>query len=270
MHNSERTSATGPSTRLAAAIELAREAGSLTLRYFGGQNYALDLKKDGSPVTTADREAEQLIRRAVENRFPTDGFMGEESGQRTGLSGYRWIVDPIDGTASFIHGVPLYGTLIGIEKDGIALAGVIFMPALNEMVYAERGFGATHLDARGEPRVAKVSGVGRLRDGMVCITSLDYFTKSAREAEFHALCRACRSMRGWSDCYAHVLVATGRAEVVVEPMVHAWDVAATIPIICEAGGTFTDWVGVQTAHSGTGVASNGLIHEEVLQTLRSI
>ncbi len=269
MTSPERTPTHDTDTRLAAAVELAREAGRLTLKYFRRQDYAVDRKKDGSPVTTADREAEQLISRAVRTRFPADGFLGEEFGQRPGTSGYRWVVDPIDGTASFIHGVPLYGTLIGVEKDGVAVAGVIFMPALDEMVYAATGRGASHVDASGDPRPAKVSGIGRLRDGMVCITSFDYFTKSGREAEFHALCRACRSMRGWSDCYAHVLAATGRIEAVVEPMVHAWDVAATIPIIREAGGAFTDWSGIETAHSGTGVASNGLIHLEVLQSLRT-
>lgn len=257
----------GVESRLAAAVEMARAAGANTLRYFRDESYVVDQKRDGSVVTTADREAEQLISQEVASRFSGDGFLGEEFGERTGSSGFRWVVDPIDGTASFVHGVPLFGTLIGIEQDGKAVGGVIFMSALDEMVFGGIGLGAWHV--RGElKRPARVSGVGRLRDGMVCITSFDYFTKSEREAEFHSLCRACRSLRGWSDCYAHVLVATGRIEAVVEPAVHPWDVAATIPIMREAGGLFTDWSGEETAYSGNGVASNGLVHEQVLRSLR--
>lgn len=257
----------GVRLRLAAAIELARHAGEVTLKYFQGMTYRLDQKGDGSPVTTADREAEQTISRGVELAFGRDGFLGEEFGERGGMSGYRWVVDPIDGTASFIHGVPLYGTLIGIEYRGIAVAGVIHMPALNEMAYAANDQGAWHVTSGGQRAVARVSEVERLAGGMVCITSFDYFTKAGREHEFHRLCRACGSLRGWSDCYAHLLVATGRAEAVVEPKVHPWDIAATIPIMREAGGRFTDWNGIETAYSGNGVASNGLVHDDVLRSL---
>ncbi len=257
----------GLGSRLAAAVELGRTAGAITLRYFRDQSYVVDQKRDGSVVTTADREAEQLISKEVASWFSGDGFLGEEFGERTGSTGFRWIVDPIDGTASFVHGVPLYGTLIGIEQEGRSVGGVIFMPVLDEMVFGAIGHGAWHVRG-GQKRPARVSGVGALRDGMVCITSFDYFTKADREAEFHSLCRACRSLRGWSDCYAHVLVATGRIDAVVEPAVHPWDVAATIPIMKEAGGLFTDWSGVETSYSGNGVASNGLMHEQVLRSLR--
>jgi len=256
-----------PNPRLQLALRVAREAGELTLNYFNRRSFATEQKRDGSPVTTADREAEQLLRQAVAAAFPEDGFLGEEFGELPGRSGYRWIVDPIDGTTSFVHGVPLWGTLIGIEQEGRMVVGVIHMPALDESVYAAEGEGAWHTFRGSAPTPARVSSTPALKDAMVCLTSFDYFTKTGREEAFHRIARASRSLRGWSDCYSHVLVATGRADAVVEPGVHVWDMAATQAIMPEAGGKSTDWNGVESPGSGHGVISNGLIHGSLLATL---
>lgn len=256
-----------PNPRLELALDGAREAGELTLNYFNRRSFSTEQKRDGSPVTTADREAEQLLRKAVAAAFPEDGFLGEEFGEHPSRSGYRWIVDPIDGTTSFVHGVPLWGTLIGIEHEGRVVAGVIHMPALDESVHAAAGEGAWHTFHGGAPTKAQVSATPTLKEAMVCLTSFDYFTKTGREEAFHRIARASRSLRGWSDCYSHLLVATGRADAVVEPGVHPWDMAAAQAIIPEAGGKCTDWDGVETPSSGNGAISNGVIHRALLETL---
>jgi histidinol phosphatase-like enzyme (inositol monophosphatase family) len=252
---------------LSAAINAATKAGEIVLHY-AETSYSLETKGDGSPVTTADREAERCIRNAVESEFPEDTLLGEELGEQLGSSGYRWIIDPIDGTASFIRGVPLYGTLIGIEHDHRMVAGVINLPGLDEMVFAESGRGAWHIVRGGEPRPAWVSAVSDVHDAMICITSFDYFKKTSRESEFQRITGACRLMRGWSDCYGHMLVATGRADAVVEPCIHPWDVAATMAIIKEAGGRYSDWRGEESALSREGVVSNGRVHDGILRLLR--
>lgn len=254
--------------RLDLALSAARQAGELTLSYFRRRSFSTEQKRDGSPVTTADREAEQLIRTLVADRLPGDGFLGEEFGETQSSSGYRWIVDPIDGTTSFVHGVPLWGTLIGIEHKTHMVAGVIHMPALDETVFAASGEGAWHIFQGSPPARARVSSTPSLAQAMICITSLDYFTRNHREESFFRIARASRSMRGWSDCYSHLLLATGRCDAVVEPGVHPWDMAASLAVIPEAGGRCTDWNGNPSAHSGHGVLSNGLIHETLLSTLR--
>lgn len=275
--------------RLTLAVDAAREAGAITLRYFRSAGFSTEQKGDGSPVTTADREAEAVIRSLIQRRFADDAILGEEHGETPGTSGFRWIIDPIDGTISFVHGVPLFGTLIGVErvsslaqasglwpKPGIndpggtpvpqPLIGVIHMPVLGETTHAASGLGAWYV-ANGERRPARVSQTQALREALVCTTSHEYWKRKEREHLLLALSRACLRTRGWSDCYAHLLVATGRADAVVEPGVHPWDVAATIPIIREAGGRCTDWRGVETAHGGHNIASNGRIHEELMRTL---
>jgi histidinol-phosphatase len=255
--------------RLDAALAMAREVGERTLWHFRGGSGTLspEAKQDGSPVTIADREAEQELRRAIESRFPADGVLGEEFGETPGSSGYRWILDPIDGTKSFVRGVPLWGMLIAIEHRGRSSAGLISMPALDEMVYAREGGGAWHA-AHGATGPARVSSVGTLGDALLCTTSLSYSLRW-HETEFAALSRACRSIRGWSDCYGHLLVATGRAEAAIEPLINIWDVAPMIPIMREAGGMYTDWDGNETAGSPTGLSSNGRVHEGLLSMLRA-
>ncbi len=253
--------------RMQCALAAAREAGQLTLRYFRSDDLAVELKTDLSPVTVADRQAEQLLRKRINERFPADGILGEEFGEQAGSSGYRWILDPIDGTKSFIHGVPLYGTLVGVEFEGRGVLGVIEIPALDERVYAALGTGAWYERSSQPRRPARCSRTSTLSKSLVC-TSECRFPTATRQQAFARLCEASRLNRTWGDCYGYLLVATGRAEVMVDPLMNVWDAAAIQPVIAEAGGTFTDWQGRETIYSGEGIATNGPLLDEVLSNLR--
>jgi histidinol phosphatase-like enzyme (inositol monophosphatase family) len=254
--------------RLELALAAGKDAGRLTLQYFQQQNYEVERKSDASPVTIADRSAEQLLRDRIAAGFPRDGVLGEEFGRQDGSSGYTWILDPIDGTKSFISGVPLYGTLVGVEHEGRCLLGLVFMPALNEGVYAAAGHGAWHFRGDEVPTLARVSQRPRLADGLFITSQFDTFAARGADSALAALQKAAYISRTWGDCYGYLLVATGRAEAMVDPIMNVWDAAAIQPIVEEAGGSFTDWQGNATIHSGEGVATNGLVHEEVLAITR--
>lgn len=256
------------SSRLATALEIARAGGEVGLHYFRSQRFDVETKADGSPVTIADKETEQALRRAIEAAFPDDGILGEEFPEKPGTSGFRWVIDPIDGTASFVHGVPLYGVLIGVEREMRSMVGVIHMPALDETVYAARGQGA-HFRARGaDPRPARVTQTPDLKEATLCVTGFEYFAKAGRQELMLELGRSCRRLRGWSDCYAHVLAATGRIDGAVETVMNPWDGAASVVILEEAGGRYTDFDGNATAHGPNAIVSNGLIHEEIRRVIR--
>jgi histidinol-phosphatase len=251
-------------SRLELALSAAREAGEITLRYFRRDNFQVERKADDSPVTVADREAEQHLRQRLAAAFPEDGILGEELGEQAGSSGYRWILDPIDGTKSFIHGVPLYGTLIGVEHDRRSVVGVINVPVLDERVYAAAGQGAWYQAGDAPPRRAKVSAVATLAEGLFLTSEVEGFRIVNRFDVFERLQAAAWLTRTWGDCYGYLLVATGRAEAMVDPRMHVWDAAALQPILEEAGGTFTDWQGQETIYTGNAVATNGHVAEEVL------
>lgn len=254
--------------RLELAISAGKEAGRLTLRYFQQDNFQVERKSDASPVTIADRSAEQLLRERIAAAFATDGVLGEELGTTTGTSGFTWILDPIDGTKSFISGVPFYGTMVGVEHEGRALAGLVYMPGLDEGVFASVDQGTWHFRGDKEAQRCRVSRKTRLADGLFLTSQVDSFAKRGAGAAFDALQQAAYITRTWGDCYGYFLVATGRAEVMVDPIMNVWDAAAIQPIIEEAGGTFTDWQGNSTIHAGEGLATNGLLLDEVLSITR--
>ncbi len=253
--------------RLELARQIAQEAGALTLRYFQQSDLQIDLKRDATPVTVADREAEQLLRKRIGVQFPEDGILGEELGEQEGSSGFRWIVDPIDGTKSFIHGVPLYAVLVGVEFHNEGRAGVIHFPALGETAFAAIGHGAWHHHGDSEPSRARVSKVNSLSEGLFCTSSISGFRKRDAWPFLERLANAARLTRTWGDAYGYFLIATGRAEVMVDPALNVWDAAAVLPVIIEAGGQFTDWHGRPTIYNGEGIASNGLVHDEVLRLI---
>jgi histidinol-phosphatase len=253
--------------RLDLALSAAREAGRSTLRFFQAQDLAVELKSDRSPVTIADRQAEQLLRERISAAFPHDAILGEEFGEQSGTSGLRWIVDPIDGTKSFIRGVPLYGTLVGVERDGAPVLGVIYIPALEECAYALRGQGAWYQRRGDLPQRTQVSRSSSLSEALLCASDTRMTTPSRQDA-YTRLQQAVRTSRTWGDCYGYLLVATGRAEVMIDPIMNIWDAAAVEPIVCEAGGKFTDWQGQPTIHGFEGIATNGLVHAEVLAIIR--
>lgn len=253
------------SDRLQFAVDIARQAGEVTLKYFQQDNYEVDLKTDNSPVTIADQQAEQLLRNQIAARFPEDGIIGEEYGKTEGNGDYCWVLDPIDGTKSFISGVPLYGTLVGVLHQQQAVIGVIFMPGLDEMIYAGQGQGAWYLRGANKPQPARVSTRANLEDAVLVTTQLDSFAQRQAQQAFHDLEKDARITRTWGDCYGYLLVATGRADIMLDPIMNIWDAAAIQPILQEAGGTFTDWQGAPSIHQGEGVGTNGHLLEAVLK-----
>jgi histidinol-phosphatase len=249
--------------RYELALTAAKEAGQSALRHFD-TDMVVEWKKDLSPVTLADREAEALLRNRLLGRFPQDGFLGEESGNTPGSSGFRWIIDPIDGTRNFVRGIPLWATLVGLEYQGEAIAGAAEVPALGQTYRALRGEGAFRNDRR-----LNVSKVAALSEAVMFYSSLSWFIKAGRQETFLELLKRVQRQRGFGDFYGFLLVAQGSGELMMEHGVHIWDLAALKPIIEEAGGRLTDWEGRPRIDRPDVLASNGLLHEEALRLLAS-
>ncbi len=243
-------------TLLEFAVETAWRAGRVTMRYFQ-TGTPVDTKSDLSPVTAADRESEQLIREEIERRFPDHGIVGEEFGERRAGTGRRWIIDPIDGTKSFIRGVPLYGVMLALEENDEATLGVLHFPALAETVWAARGHGCWFNGKR-----ARVSEVATLNDALVCTTDAEFLELKGQAAAWNRVRTAAKLTRTWGDCYGYALVATGRAEAMLDPELAIWDAAALKPVVEEAGGVFTDWHGSRTHLGGSAVATNAALAGE--------
>ncbi len=254
--------------RLAAMMEVARAAGEHTLQYFRSESLTIDAKSDDSPVTIADREAEQLARRLIIEKFPSDTVQGEEFDDQAGTSDYRWVIDPIDGTKSFVCGVPLYSTLLALEQDGEPLGGVIFIPALDEMIVGAIGHGAWARRGEQEWKRASVSNKTELSESIFVTSQVDLFAVRGAAEAYKRIEKGSWLTRSWGDGYGYLMVATGRADLMVNPICNAWDVAAILPIIVEAGGRFTDWKGNATARGGDGVGTNGKLHDAVLSRLK--
>ena len=260
-------------TRLEFAVSIARQAGEQTLELFRTPHLDVDRKSDGSPVTAADRAAEKLLRKRIGEQFPDDAILGEEFGETPGTSGFRWVLDPIDGTKAFVTGVPLYTTLVAVLHEEEPQIGVIFAPAAGEMVYAARGHGCWQVIGTAEPRQCKVSDVEKLEDAVFLTTSVRSFstdrdTVDARPV-YDQLQSACRITRTWGDAFGYLLVATGRAEIMIDPAMSLWDAAALQPILEEAGGQFFDWQGRPTVHSEESIATNGKLAKQVLEIIKA-
>lgn len=251
-------------TRYEAAVEAAQQAGKLALRYFD-TGLAVERKADASPVTIADREAEMMLRQRLHAAFPADGFLGEEFGDTPGASGFRWILDPIDGTRNFVRGIPLWGTLVGLEYRGEMIAGVVEVPALGLTYRALRGDGAY----RGERRL-NVSMIHDLGRAQLFYSGISWFVKSGAMSAFLDLAARTERQRGFGDFYGFVLVAQGSGEAMVDFGVHAWDVAAIKPIIEEAGGRFSNWDGGADLFRPDVLVSNGAIHAEIQHVLGAL
>jgi histidinol-phosphatase len=240
------------------AVRLAQEAGDTTLDWFQSGELGIETKHDGTPVTEADRNAERLVRRWLDANYPDDAVVGEEETDRPGTSGRRWIVDPIDGTKAFTHGVPLYSTLLAVEDEHGPAVGVIHLPALRETVWAGRGRGCY---VNGQ--LVAVNDTAGLAGAYVMASSVDHWPDGALADLFEA----GAVVRTWGDGYGYALVATGRVEAMVDPVVAPWDVAPMPVILGEAGGRFTDFSGATRIDGGSGVATNGLVHEDLLGVL---
>jgi histidinol phosphatase-like enzyme (inositol monophosphatase family) len=288
-HDAKAATSAAIADRLALARALAREAGEVALQRFPRRGtLAADAKADGSPVTDADRAAEAHIRERLAHTFPDDGVLGEEFGEtaRRRADAHRWIVDPIDGTVSFMRGVPMWGTLIAVEAPpnesthaGASaenagtppiVVGVLAMPALDEEVFASRGGGAWHRARDAEPVRATVSAATEPSDALLAITSRDYFAQAQQLDVYERTIAAFGMTRGWSDCYAHMLVATGRVDAVVEPAVlKPWDIAPMLAILPEAGGVCTDFAGRADMRRGEAICAGPALHARVLATVAS-
>ena len=241
------------------AVELATGAGALTRKWFDRGTVAFDTKDDGSPVTEADKAAERYLREQIGQAFPTDAIIGEEEEDRDGTSGRTWIIDPIDGTKTFTHGVPLYGTLLAVIDEHGPAVGVIVMPALDEVVAAGRGLGCTH-----NGREVTVNDHDDFSTSYAMTSGFDYWPDITERARF---LNSPLTVRTWADAYGYVLLATGRCEAMVDPLVNIWDVAAMQVIIPEAGGRVTDQAGEPWEEGRHFVATNGKIHDELIATI---
>lgn len=243
------------------AVNLAERAGEITLKYFR-TDLKVESKSDQSPVTIADRQAEEFIRSEIEKRFPDDAILGEEFGEKPGRSGRRWILDPIDGTKTFIRGVAMYGTMIAVEDAGRAVVGVIRYPPNNETIGAYSGGGCFYNGAR-----CRVSQTANLKEAAALTTAPDNFIKYIGQDALLRLFARTGLQRTWGDCYGYMLVATGRADIMIDPIVSIWDAAALIPIITEAGGRITDRAGREGLGISDVVATNGALHAATLELL---
>lgn len=242
------------------AIDAAWQAGRLTLAHYQ-TGVSIERKADRSAVTIADRDGERLLRRLIQSRFPDHAIVGEELGDDGRDASHRWILDPIDGTNAFVHGVPFFGVLVALEIAREPAVGVAYFPALDEMIAAARGLGC-----RWNGRPARVSGVSSLADA--CVTFSDARDLDRRLGDGWRQLQADTALqRGWGDCYGHCLVATGRADVMLDPRMNPWDCAALVPIVQEAGGRFTDWKGRVAIDGGDAVSTNGKLHDELLRRL---
>ncbi|MCU0705404.1 MAG: histidinol phosphate phosphatase [Fimbriiglobus sp.] len=255
-------------SRYDLAVEAARAGGLLAKKVYDDtfETRAIEIirKADNSPVTVADRGAEQLIRQLVIKHFPNDGFLGEEFGDQPGSSGFRWVIDPIDGTKSFVRHVPFWGTLIGLEYNGDQIGGAVYVPVFDQMFHALRGNGAYLGDRR-----IRVSDISSLSDAILCYSSIGWFTRAGKQDTFLKLYEKTWRQRGYGDFYGFVLVAQGSAELMLEHGVNPWDIAATKSIVEEAGGKFTDWDGGDGITRPDCLATNGKVHDEVLKMLRT-
>jgi histidinol-phosphatase len=255
---------------LALALELAAVADSITLERFRATDLVVETKPDLTPVSEADTAVERILRERLADARPDDAIVGEEYGaSRTAADGRRWIVDPIDGTANYVRGIPVWATLLALQEGDQATVGVVSAPALGRRWWAAARVGAFMSDAlAAEPRRLSVSGVRALEDAQLCISGFDGWTDAGALDRLLALARRCWRTRGFGDFWTYMLVAEGVADVGCEAVVSLWDLAAPQVIVEEAGGRFTDLAGVRTAAGGDALATNGLLHEPALALVK--
>ncbi|GAA1578088.1 MULTISPECIES: histidinol-phosphatase [Streptomyces] len=258
---------------LRLALELADAADAVTMQRFRALDLQVETKPDMTPVSEADRAAEEAVRAGIEAARPEDAILGEEYGLK-GSGPRRWVVDPIDGTKNYVRGVPVWATLVSLMEEGAdggfrPVVGVVSAPALGRRWWAAEGSGAYAGGALGgEPQRIGVSRVGALRDASFAYSSLGGWEEQGRLEGFLELTRKCWRTRGYGDFWPYMMVAEGSLDLCAEPELNLWDMAAIAAVVQEAGGRFTSLDGVDGVHGGNAAASNGLLHEEMLGHLR--
>ena len=241
--------------------ELAAESGALIRRYFRSPGLAVEIKDDATPVTDADRGAEELLRKRILARFPDHGIMAEEFGTERGDAEWVWVLDPIDGTKSFVSGVPLFGTLIALLHHGQPVLGAIHQPVLEELCLGD-GTTTTLND-----RPVRVRRTTRLQDAVVLASDTTTAARHQSAAGWERLVASARWVRTWGDCYGYLLVATGQADVMTDPIMSPWDLLALVPVIRGAGGIITDWQGGDPVRATSIVAACPELHPQVIACL---
>ena len=251
---------------LSLAIEMCDEADRLAMRWYRRQ-VPMSRKPDRTFVTEADQAIERLIRERIRAVHPDHGLVGEEYGDEVGSAGVRWYIDPIDGTHNFIRGVPLFGTLLAVEVEGEMQLGVMSAPAMGERWYAARGRGSWAVARDGLRRRLRVSEVDALGDAQLVYSSRREDVASGLMPGFDAVIDSCWRERGFGDFWGYALVAEGAAEAMFETGMHSWDIAAPMIIVEEAGGRVSDVTGARDVQAESFVATNGLLHDEILRGL---
>jgi len=250
------------------ALQLADRADALTLDRFGALDLRIETKPDLTPVTDADRSAEELLRGLLAEHRPEDAVLGEEYGGTAAFEGRQWVLDPIDGTKNFVRGVPVWSTLIALLQDGVPVVGVVSAPAMQRRWWAGTGEGA-FTSFRGDTRAISVSGVDEIESASMSFSDLTTGWDD-RRSRFLDLTDAVWRVRGYGDFWSYCLVAEGAVDIAVEPEVKLWDLAPLDVLVREAGGSFTNLDGTRGPHGGSAVATNGLLHERVLTRLSPV
>jgi len=252
---------TSRTSLLEAALEVARLTGEVAARYFA-RDLTIDVKADGSPVTRADREAEQAARTWLAEHFPDDGVTGEEYGETAPGAARRWFLDPIDGTRTFVRGVPLWGSMVGVVEHGVVVAGAITFPAVGESIGAARGAGCWWNGRR-----CHVSPLASLDRATALTTDARFAHDAVQRAAWESLAARVDVARTWGDCYGYLLVATGRAEIMTDGILNPWDAVPLVPILEEAGGVITDWHGGPAGFGTGAIATNAALAVAVRDVL---
>ncbi|MCQ4363613.1 histidinol-phosphatase [Mycobacterium gordonae] len=251
------------------ALALADQADEVTRARFGALDLRVDTKPDLTPVTDADQAVESQLREAIAGGRPGDSVLGEEFGGTTSWHGRQWIIDPIDGTKNFVRGVPVWASLIALLDDGVPVVGVVSAPALHRRWWAARGQGAFASVAGAAPRRLSVSAVAQLDSASLSFSSLTGWADIGLRGHFIELTDAVWRVRAYGDFLSYCLLAEGAVDIAAEPEVSVWDLAALDVLVHEAGGRFTSLDGTVGPHGGSAVATNGLLHDEVLQRLHT-
>jgi histidinol-phosphatase len=250
---------------LELALELAGIADAITREHFRAADLKVETKPDMTPVTEADTAVEQALRERLEQARPEDAVLGEEYGESHPHRQRRWIIDPIDGTKSYVRGIPVWATLIALQDGEQSTVGVVSAPALHRRWWGASGRGAYVREGGADGRRIQVSAVTALSDAQLSISGFGYWEEQGRLDAALELIRACWRTRGFGDFWQHMLVAEGVVDLAAEPVVSLWDLAALQVIVEQAGGRFTDLGGVVTPAGGDALTSNGLLHDAALE-----